>query len=227
MKSNRNLLLGVSLLLAGVIGLGVLPAMRMSLSGTMGGGMMGHNGMKEMMKRMMGDILPPGIDPKLLPDPGSRGSRLLQQYCTQCHDLPGPGMHTAVEWPAVVNRMNARMRMMSGGMMRGGMMDVRAPSAAERGILVTYLQEHAQKPLTANYPDLDSPAGHAFRATCAQCHALPDPTQHTTDEWPGVVDRMRRNMSVMGKPVPDPATIKEIVGFLQRHAAESGMQNRR
>lgn len=179
--------------------------------------------MREMMQRMMGDILPPGIDPKLLPDNQSRGAHLLEQYCTQCHHLPGPGMHTAAEWPAVVARMEGRMRMMSGGMMgRGmmgnGMMGVRVPGAAELDILLAYLQEHAQKPLTAHYPDLDSPAGRAFRATCAQCHALPDPTQHTPSEWPGVVGRMQRNMAVMGKPVPDRATIEAIVGFLQRHA---------
>jgi len=189
-------------------------------------------GMREMMQRMMGDVLPPGIDPKLLPDPGSRGARLLEQYCTQCHNLPGPGMHTAAEWPAVVNRMNGRMQMMSGGMMGGGMMgggmmSVRAPSAKELDILLAYLQQHAQKPLTASYPDLDSPAGQAFRATCSQCHALPDPTQHTAADWPGVVGRMQRNMAVMGKTVPDAMTIKEIVGFLQHHAAGSGSTDRR
>ena len=226
MKNNRDLAVGLSLLLAGAIGLGVLSGMQTSLvgpvagemmdrNGMVAGGMMSRNGMKAMMKGMMGDILPPGIDPKLLPDPGSPGARLLEQYCTQCHDLPGPGMHTAAEWPAVVNRMNGREQMMS-----RGMMGVRAPGAAELGILMTYLQAHAQRPLAGGYPDLDSPAGRAFRATCAQCHALPDPAQHTADAWPGVVDRMRRNMSVMGKPVPDEATIGEIVGFLQHHARE-------
>jgi cytochrome c5 len=175
-------------------------------------------GMREMMQRMMGDVLPPGIDPKLLPDPGARGARLLERYCTQCHNLPGPGMHTAAEWPAVVQRMNGRMQMMRGGMMGGARMQVHAPSAAELGMLIEYLQEHAQKPLRASYPDLDSPAGRAFRATCAQCHALPDPEQHSAQEWPSVVGRMQRNMAVMGKPAPQDATIREIVGFLERHA---------
>ncbi len=207
----------IRLLLTGLFcGAGLWPgALALAAGGPSGGSM---DGMRAMMQRMMGDVLPPGIDPKLLPDPDSRGARLLERYCTQCHNLPGPGMHTAVEWPAVVQRMNGRMQMMSGGMMGGGMMEVHAPSAAELGILIEYLQEHAQKPLTADYPDLDSPAGRAFRATCVQCHALPDPKQHAPDEWPGVVGRMQRNMSVMGKPVPDQATIGKIVGFLQRHA---------
>jgi len=184
-------------------------------------------GMREMMQHMRGDMLPPGLDPKLLPDPESDGARLLQRYCTQCHNLPGPGMHTAAEWPAVVQRMDARMRMMSrgmmggmmgGGMMGDGMMNVRAPSAAEQDTLVTYLQTHAQRPLTAPYPDLDTPAGNAFRSTCAQCHALPDPAQHTAPEWPAVVSRMQHNMTVMHKPVPSATTLEAIVGFLRDHA---------
>jgi cytochrome c5 len=177
-------------------------------------------GMREMMQRMMGDVLPPGVDPNLLPEPESRGARLLERYCTQCHNLPGPGIHTATEWPLVVNRMNGRMQMMSGGgMMGGGMMGVSVPSAPELNALNEYLLKHAQKPIDlAKYPDLDSPAGRIFQGACAQCHALPDPQQHTSPEWPTVVTRMRKNMSTMGKPVPDEPTTKTIIEFLQRHA---------
>jgi cytochrome c5 len=194
------------------------------MPGTVHGQMM-HGGrmegMREMMQRMMGDVLPPDVDPKLLPEPESRGARLLGRYCTQCHNLPGPGMHTATEWPQVVNRMNGRMQMMSrGGMMGGGMMGVSAPSAPELHTLNEYLLKHAQKPMDlAKYPDLDSPAGRAFQGTCAQCHALPDPRQHTPQEWPTVVARMKKNMSIMGKDVPDETTTKAITGFLQRHAS--------
>jgi hypothetical protein len=115
--------------------------------------------------------------------------------------------------------MNGRMQMMSGDMMGGGMMSVSAPSASELNTLMEYLQKHAQKPMdTARYPDLDSPAGQAYRETCAQCHALPDPRQHTQREWPDIVARMQKNMSVMNKPVPDEPTTKAIIEFLQRHA---------
>ena len=120
---------------------GVAAFLALFMTGPAHGQMMnggGMNGMREMMQRMMGDVLPPGIDPKLLPDPGSRGARLLERYCTQCHNLPGPGMHTAAEWPQVVRRMNGRMQMMSGGMMGGGMMNVSAPSAAELNTLIEY-----------------------------------------------------------------------------------------
>lgn len=186
------------------------------------GQMMGDDkqGMREMMQRMMGDVLPPGIDPALLPAPASRGAKLLGHYCFQCHYLPGPGMHTAQEWPAVVARMNRRMQMMSGNGMMGMMMGrIEVPSGRELGELLGYLQTYAQSPINpSRYPDLATPAGRAFQTTCARCHALPDPQQHTAVEWPSVVARMQRNMLAMNRAVPDEQTIGEVIGFLQRHA---------
>lgn len=192
---------------------------------TVTGQMMGGGGMKgmcEMMQRMMGDVLPPGIDPAQLPAPTSKGARLLSRYCMQCHNLPGPGMHTAQEWPAVVARMNQRMQMMSGHGMMGMMMGhVGAPSASELQSILDYLQAHAQRPIDPNrYPELATAAGRAFQTTCARCHALPDPKQHSANEWPGVVVRMQQNMRTMAKPVPDEKTLGEITGFLQHNARQ-------
>lgn len=190
--------------------------------GMMGGMMSGEGrGMRDMMRGMMGGMLPPGIAPSQLPEPQSAGARLLDRYCTQCHELPGPGLHTAAEWPAVVGRMNARMQMMGGGMMKGCMMSVAAPTRGELQTILGYLQEHAQRPLDPSaVPDLDSPAGRTFAATCAQCHALPNPGQHSAAEWPAVVGRMKGHMAAMGKPVPDDARSGAIVGFLQRHGRQ-------
>ena len=215
MKDNRNLVIGISLLIIGIIGLSALSGMRLSTAGMMGGGMMmDRAGMKEMMKGMMGDLLPPGINPEKLPDPQSTGAQLLVQYCTQCHELPGPGMHTADEWPSVDDRMIRRMRMM-GGMMH----DINAPADNEFRTLVAYLQRHAQKPMDkTKYMDLNTPAGKSFDATCSQCHVLPDPGQHTAAEWPGVVGHMTQNMKTMGKPLPDRATLEAVIEFLQTHA---------
>jgi cytochrome c5 len=182
--------------------------------------MMDREGMKAIMQGMMSDVLPPGIDPALLPEPQSQGALLLDRYCSQCHNLPGPGTHTAEEWPAVVERMNLRMQMMSGpGMM--GMM-VESPDGSELQAILLYLQEYAQKPIDeAQYDDLDTSAGRAFQSTCSLCHAIPDPQQHTAEEWPAVVERRKQNMVTQGKAVPNEATIEEIVGFLQRHAKRS------
>ena len=183
-----------------------------------GMGMMGGMGMhRDMMQGMMGGMLPPGLDPARLPESDSSGAHLLRQFCMQCHNLPGPGLHTAAEWPQVLGRMNMRMRMM--GEMMGGMMGVVAPDPVQLKILLGYLQRHAQKPIdAAAYPDLDTPPGLAFGTTCMQCHALPDPRQHTAHEWPSVVARMRGHMAAMGKIVPDETTTNEIVDFLQRHS---------
>jgi len=215
MKDNRNLVIGISLLIIGVIGLSALSGMRLSTAGMMGGTMMmDRAGMKEMMKNMMGAQLPPGLDPGHLPEPRSSGAQLLARYCTQCHELPGPGLHTAGEWPSVADRMNRRMRMMS-----GMMHDIEAPDNDGLRTLVAYLQQHAQMPMDkTKYTDLNTPAGKSFEAMCSQCHALPDPKQHTADEWPGVVGRMTQNMKTMGKPLPDLATLELAVEFLQIHA---------
>ncbi|HSA78606.1 MAG TPA: hypothetical protein VLG72_07100 [Nitrospirota bacterium] len=181
-------------------------------------GMMGGEGMREMMQNMMGDMLPPPMDPALLPDPNSQGARLLRRFCTQCHYLPGPGLHTAAEWPAVEGRMDRRMRMMSRhGMMMMGRIE--APDKQELAAILGYLQVHAQKPLAARLaPGLETPAGKAFRDVCSQCHALPDPGQHTAKKWPEVVERMKGYMESMGKQVSDEKTLREILGFLQRNA---------
>lgn len=179
------------------------------------GGMGGMH--RNMMQRMMGGALPYGTDPALLPEPRSTGARLLQGFCTQCHNLPDPRLHTASEWPQVLVRMNMRMQMM-GGMMHG-MMGVVAPIEAELDTLLAYLQQHAYQPIdSARYPELDTMAGRAFGTYCAQCHAPPDPRLHVAPEWPAVVARMRGHMADLGKAVPDETTTGEIMGFLERNS---------
>lgn len=59
--------------------------------------------------------------------------------------------------------------------------------------------------------------GRAFVQVCQQCHALPDPHQHTASEWPAVVARMKRYMAQGGR-VPSPARMRAIVKFLQAQA---------
>ena len=188
--------------------------MFISSANAMGGGMQG------MMQG--GDLktLPPGLPAELLPAPQSSGAKLLQRYCAQCHPLPGPGRHTAEEWPAVLKRMVMNMEHMSGGMMSMMVGKIDAPSPAEQRTLRSYLQRYAQRAIDADqFPDLDSTvAGRAFAATCARCHVLPDPRQFTAIEWIGVEGRMQRNMSIMGRSIPDDATLEKILGFLQRHA---------
>jgi len=135
MKSHIRLIIGLALLLTGAGGLLVIRSDPMPMGGM---GMMGHQGgMKGMMKRMMGDQLPPGIDAADLPDSQSRGARLIARYCTQCHDLPPPALHTSSEWPKVFARMDRRMVMMS------RMDSILSPTDQERAVILSYLRQHA------------------------------------------------------------------------------------
>lgn len=52
------------------------------------------------------------ISPKELPDPGSESAVLFRGRCSQCHALPNPKLHTAKEWPSVVERMQGNMESM-------------------------------------------------------------------------------------------------------------------
>ncbi len=198
-----------------------------------GGQMTGQSSMQQMMRTMMPGVVPPGIQPERLPDSGSEGAKLTAEYCAQCHNLPSPLMHAASEWPGVAERMFRRMAMCSqmsgkgmmgkmGGMgMNGttGMMNMKAPSTREQDVMLAYLKKHS---LMSIRPDaIPSPRTEGallFVATCIQCHALPDPKQHTAQEWPQVVARMRQNMVTMGKSNPSEATTQAITRFLESAA---------
>ncbi len=173
--------------------------------------------MSEMMRGMMAGVVPSGVSPENLPDPRSRGAALLASYCTQCHALPSPRMHAAAEWPAVAARMTERMRMMArmGGMMMGA---VRAPGPQEESALLQYLQEHAMRAAPSGIVESDAPGGRAFARLCSQCHAPPDPAQHTPAEWPPIVERMQQNHRQMGRPLMTDAETRSIAGFLRENA---------
>ncbi|NKE70142.1 hypothetical protein [Candidatus Manganitrophus noduliformans] len=218
----RNTLLWVSLCfigigLIGIAATGIGNQGRVwRMGGPMMGGMMDQRLMNEMMRKMMGGILPAGVTLQDLPDPASPGAKLLSTYCAQCHNLPSPRMHTEEDWPRIAERMLARDRMMAS---MPGMMQVRSPTAEEGEVLVDYLKAHAMKGLPPGLvPEPDSPGAVLFQQTCGQCHTLPDPRQHTAPEWPGIVERMQSNMQVMGKRVITEREKVEITGYLSKHA---------
>jgi cytochrome c5 len=205
---------------AGLFVVGSLVSCMMPMMGMMGmddkkdQGMMGQGHMKQMMQQMMGGMLPPGIKPQDLPDPESQGAKLLSTYCAQCHNLPSPRMHTAEDWPRLVGRMLMRERMMAG--MGGMMMRVNAPTSQEEEELLQYLQAHAMRALVPGaVPAPDSPGAALFQQTCAQCHALPDPKQHTASEWQVVVGRMRQNMLSMGRREITEQEARDITAYLE------------
>ncbi len=188
---------------------------------------------------MLFRILPERLESSGLPQADTRGARLVALYCVQCHNLPNPAMHDARTWPKVVRRMVPRME--GRGNLGPLMADLmRAPGAGERAMaaptpdeeleIVRYLQRHAQRGFDpAAEPEiaraLERGAGRMFADACSQCHVLPDPSQHTAEEWPKVVERMRDNLEWMNRAVggrldarEPQLSVADIVGFLQTHA---------
>jgi mono/diheme cytochrome c family protein len=62
--------------------------------------------------------------------PAGRGRAEFAQMCSRCHALPDPRVHSAQDWLAVYLRMERNMERMK----------VSAPSQAQAGEILTYLQ---------------------------------------------------------------------------------------
>lgn len=178
----------------------------------------GQNPMRRSMQQMTGDTLPIGVDSNQLPDPGSSGAKLLSRYCSQCHRIPSPRLHTAQEWPSILARMEERMG--ETGSRSMGMMRVSSPSQGELEIMSSYLVANSMVGLDPQQlVEVTGIGADAFKEVCSTCHALPDPRQHTGNEWPAVVDRMTIHMRSLGRVVPNDPELKQVVTFLQSNAA--------
>jgi cytochrome c5 len=158
------------------------------------------------------EVMPPGLRPDQLPDAGGPGAILMQGYCTQCHALPGPGRHSAEEWPQVLDRMLVLMDVADrfGGLLG----NVKTPASGERDQLRSYLVSHALKPMTGTPQGVGA---SAFENHCSGCHALPDPAQYNHVDWPGQIKRMQGHMVVMKYSPPSADTMMQIQLYLQKH----------
>ena len=87
------------------------------------------------------DKLPPGLTLEALPEPTSQGALILNQYCTQCHNLPGPDRHTATEWGDVTQKMFMLSEVSN--RFGGWPSHVKKISTEEQATLLAYLQRHA------------------------------------------------------------------------------------
>ncbi len=163
------------------------------------------------------EVMPPGLMPEQLPDAGGQGALLMQNYCTQCHELPGPGRHTAEEWPQVFDRMLLIMDVAD--RFAGLLGNVKTPSADEREQLRSYLVLYALKPLLQKPQGSGASAfASAYKTHCSACHALPDPAQYDVD-WSGLIKRMQRNMQVMKYAPPSVDSMMQIQLYLQKSSA--------
>lgn len=134
--------------------------------------------------------LPPvGTQIQDLPDPESQGAMDIGKYCSACHAIPSPMMHSATDWPSVARRMWLRMDRIE------GRFDVPVPTPAERLVMLEYLLSNALVVRTSGLPD--APGRDVFVSTCSQCHELADPHQHSPEDWVSVVRRMTGHMEDM------------------------------
>jgi len=154
-----------------------------------------------------------------LPSPESAQAKLLFSACSQCHNAPGPGMHTEEEWDQVFWKMYWRMQVM-----RSNNTNFLVPEYDQAHKLLGYLKAYAIKPFKeyrGKYIDTSSEPFRLFQSICTQCHTLPDPRQHTAEEWPTIVNKMKQNIVSMVKVRTTDTNMQKIMTFLQEHAGEA------
>ncbi|MBF0610967.1 MAG: hypothetical protein G8345_04925 [Magnetococcales bacterium] len=160
----------------------------------------------------MGGLLPT-LKQSDLPDHESEAAELIFKLCGQCHNSPGPGLHTVKEWETVFWRMYWRMHMMNAQFDH-----FMVPTFGEGELMFMYLKQNAMRPATLNKVDMEQPGAKEYVTYCSQCHQLPDPQMHTKGEWPKVTARMAKHMGSMAKNLADQATLTTINGYLQANA---------
>ncbi len=152
--------------------------------------------------------LPPdGIVSADFPDPDSPGAHHIAQYCTACHALPHSQSHSATDWPSVIRRMWLRMDRIDPAF------NVPIPNGGERMVMAEFLVVNALKVRTSELP-----AGNGrelFVSTCSRCHELADPSQHSPQDWVGVVRRMAGHMDEMLGDFLEPSDLQQIALYLQ------------
>ncbi len=166
------------------------------------------------------EVMPPGLMSEQLPEAGGQGALLMEEYCTQCHALPGPGRHTAEEWPQVLERMQVLMDVADrfGGLLG----NVKTPSFDEREQLRDYLILYALKPVKTKPQGVGA---NAFENYCGDCHALPDMSQYSHIDGSSLIKRMQRNMAVMKYSPPSSDSMMQIQLYLQENSGSIAVSN--
>lgn len=129
--------------------------------------------------------------------PFTVGAMLMVLLLVGCHRSPGEG------GPRSAGMMGG------GGMMSPALAPVTPPEPAQ--------SDAAPAPTVAGNHD---GARKLYRQACGQCHAVPQPSLHSAQAWPAVVDRMRQHLRQYGQQDLTDSQIRTIVGYLQQHAAQ-------
>lgn len=178
----------------------------------------------------LGTGLPPSnVSRSDLPEPDATGAGLLEVYCTQCHWLPTPQMHSADEWDILLRRMLLRARLLQDrlegehvpeNLTVSGRYRL-VPTPEHRDSLRVYLRRNA---LPVADPEAlpQTAAAEAFVEHCSSCHQTPSPEAHVASEWEAVVERMQANTRLMEVDTLSPSERDRVLSFLEEHAAGDG-----
>lgn len=163
--------------------------------------------------------IPGGLTADTLPDAKSKGAKLFALYCSSCHSLPSPRMHSRSDWPARFEKMMDHFRLMA-----GAAPDIKMPADNEKEEIVSYLKKNGFIGLDAYAPLLVEPDGFNVAWFCSACHAVPDPIQFpakdavqlSAKEWRLVVDRMNTYRKNQGREILSDADKELVVKFLTK-----------
>ncbi len=79
-------------------------------------------------------------------------------------------------------------------------MSATVPSSEQQKMIPAYLEAHAFRSISPGaLGSPNSPGTAAFRTSCSECHALPNPKPHNWDDWPAVERKMQFFAKQMGK----------------------------
>ncbi len=156
-------------------------------------------------------VIPFGLAANQLPDPQSKGATLFASYCSQCHNLPSPRMHSTDDWPLRFETM-----MDHAVVMAGASPAIKMPADKEKTEIVVYLAKNGFRGLPA-----DSPLRGEYQVFniiwfCSVCHAVPDPSQYPAKEWGKIVDRMNGFRKKQGRDEMSSADRTAVINFLAK-----------
>ncbi|MDO8262860.1 MAG: hypothetical protein Q7T21_06510 [Gallionella sp.] len=156
-------------------------------------------------------VLPFGLSANQLPDPQTKGAALFASYCSQCHNLPSPRMHSTGDWPMRFEKMMDHALLMAGTSPA-----FKIPADKEKTEIVSYLEKNGFRELPANSPLRGEPQVFNIIWFCSVCHAVPDPDQFPAKEWGKIVDRMNSYRKKQGRDEMNNTDRKAVMNFLTK-----------
>ena len=152
--------------------------------------------------------LPEGVAAAELPAQGTDAAAAYVEFCGVCHGLPSPAAHSATDWPVVLRRMWMRTEGLPASY------NVPVPDANQRVMILDYVLANAMRVAETELPG--GPGHDLYVAQCASCHELPDPAQHSSQDWASVVIRMRQHMVQIFGRSPAQSEVQDIILYLER-----------